>query len=107
MSDWIRETPAKRSERQRDARHLRQVQALKKLVADLSDALTDKGPDWSQDGLDNLRKRVANVLPPAECPAWLLPYRDSAVCPHSMKATLPDGRVYCCDCGKVFVRIPK
>lgn len=85
MSDWhrfndqFRETTSERNERLRDARHLRQVQALKKLVTDLSDALTDEGPDWSQDGLDNLRKRVANVLPPAECPAWLLPFRDPPV----------------------------
>lgn len=27
---------------------------------------------------------------------------DMARCPHTMKAPMPDGRIYCCDCGKVF-----
>jgi hypothetical protein len=25
-----------------------------------------------------------------------------ARCPHTMKATLADGRAYCCDCGKIL-----
>lgn len=52
--------------------------ALRKLVVDLSDALTDEGPDWSQDGLDNLRRSVANALG-MECPEWLMTYRDPPV----------------------------
>ena len=48
---------------------------LQILVRDLSDALTDEGPGWSRTGLDNLRRRVALVLPDNECPEWLLKYR--------------------------------
>ncbi len=49
------------------------------LVTDLSDALTDEGPDWSNVGLDNLRRRVANMLPHDRCPEWLAEYRDPPV----------------------------
>lgn len=48
------------------------------LIADLSDALADEGPGWSNGSVDNLRRRTANVLPPPMCPDWLLPYRQTA-----------------------------
>ena len=51
------------------------ISTLKALVRDLSDALTDEGPDWSQAGLDNLRCRVAAALPGTQCPDWLHEYR--------------------------------
>lgn len=50
---------------------------LQKLVYDLSDALTDEGPDWSQTGLGSLRRRVANALPPSMAEGWLDQYRDA------------------------------
>lgn len=34
--------------------------------------------------------------------AILLTELQMASCSHSMKATLPDGRIYCCDCGKIL-----
>ena len=85
MSDWhrfndqFRETPSERNERLRDNRLKRTLEVYRKLIADLSDALTDEGPDWSNEGLHSLRCRVANALPPAECPDWLEEYRDSPI----------------------------
>lgn len=32
----------------------------------------------------------------------LLTEMHMANCSHTMKATLPDGRIYCCDCGKIL-----
>lgn len=76
----FRETPNERHERQRDSRHLKTLGTLRKLIADLSDTLTDEGPgDWTEDGLYNLRRRVANALPASECPDWLNRYRDPPV----------------------------
>lgn len=49
---------------------------LLKLVADLSDHLTDEGADYTPEGLDNMRRRVANALPGERCPDWLRRYRD-------------------------------
>lgn len=68
--------PIDRNEGRREARDQRSIAGLQKLVADLSDALTDEGADWSNDGLDKLRSRVANALPPGVCPDWLDEYRD-------------------------------
>ena len=65
-----------RNKRLIEQRDSRQIPALQKLVADLSDALTDEGPDWSFDGLHNLRCRVANMLPADIRPTWLEEYRD-------------------------------
>jgi len=79
FDDQFRETPEERNDRLRDSRNKRTITTLRKLVADLSDALTDEGSDWSNDGLDNLRRRVANALPPTECPDWLADYRDPPV----------------------------
>lgn len=45
------------------------------LIADLSDALADEGPAWSNGGLDDLRRRTANMLPNPMCPDWLRLYR--------------------------------
>ena len=80
LSDYKRivEEPERRNQRIRDERITKNFATLKTLIADLSDALTDEGPDWSQVGLDNLRKRVANALGP-ECPTWLEQYRDPPV----------------------------
>lgn len=52
-------------------------ETLHKLIYDLSDALTDEGPDWSQDGLDSLRRRVVNALPPSMTEGWLDQYREA------------------------------
>lgn len=52
---------------------------LRKLVCDLSGDLTDEGANYSGDGLHDMRRRVANALPKAECPEWLLDYRDADV----------------------------
>ena len=46
---------------------------LTKLVVDLSDTLTDEGPNWSNEGLDRLRRRVACAVPLAQLPDWLKP----------------------------------
>lgn len=61
------------------ARHKQTIEAHWRLIADLSSALTDEGPDWSNDGLDSLRRRVANALPEVACPDWLSQYRDPAM----------------------------
>jgi hypothetical protein len=61
------------------AAHWRTMQIHWQLIAALSDALTDEGPDWSNNGLDSLRRRVANALPPDACPDWLEPYRDPPI----------------------------
>lgn len=85
MSDWhrfndqFRETPEERNDRLRESREKRTSATLRTLIRDLSDALTDEGGDWSTDGLINLRTRVANALPPTECPDWLKQYRDPPV----------------------------
>lgn len=47
------------------------IERLRNLIYDLSDALTDEGPDWSDEGLYNLRRRVAEELPEIE---WLQLY---------------------------------
>lgn len=57
----------------------RTITALRSLIITLSDVLTDEGGDWSTEGLDNLRRRVANAIPPDECPDWLHEYRDPSV----------------------------
>jgi hypothetical protein len=72
-ADWI-DVPSRR-----EARYLRTIVVLRRLIADLSEALTDEGGDWSPVGLDELRHRVGNALPPDECPDWLRHYRDPAV----------------------------
>lgn len=55
------------------------VGVLQTLVADLSDALTDEGDNWTHDGVDALRRRVANAVPPDQLPDWLAEHRDPAV----------------------------
>jgi hypothetical protein len=70
------ETPAERNERHRERRLKQTIVTLQKLIADLASGLSDEGPDWSQEGLDNLRRRVANALPPNDCPGCCAPYRD-------------------------------
>lgn len=48
------------------------------IIEDLAAALTDDGPSWSQEGLNNLRRRTANIFPEGECPDWLREYRTKA-----------------------------
>ena len=52
---------------------------LRRLVCTLSSHLTDEGDDYSTEGLDAMRRRVANALPRSECPDWLHEYRDADV----------------------------
>jgi hypothetical protein len=79
VNEQFRENPDERNERLRESRHRRTLDVLWKLIADLSDSLTDEGTDYSPEGLDAIRRRVANALPPSTCPDWLRPYRDPAV----------------------------
>ena len=53
------------------------IDLLEDLVADLSAALTDEGPDWSFDGIANLRRRVVEALPNDGRVQWLKPYVQS------------------------------
>lgn len=76
VNEQFREEPDERNERLRNARQRRSLETFWKLIADLSDALTEEGPNWSTEGLDNLRRRTANALPPDKCPDWLARYRD-------------------------------
>jgi hypothetical protein len=55
------------------------IEILWRLIADLSDNLRDEGCDYSPDGLDAIRTQVANTLPAAVRPAWLLPYCNPAI----------------------------
>ena len=73
------ETPEERNERHRETVRRRLIVTLYALIADLSPSLTDEGSDWSQEGLDRLRQRVANALPAPYCPDWLTRYRDPPV----------------------------
>jgi len=74
------ETPEERNERSREANRQRTLATLYTLIADLSPLLAnDRRPDWGFDGSDKLRQRVANALPPSDCPDWLTKYRDPQV----------------------------
>lgn len=76
MSDWhrfneqFRETSDERK---------RTLEANWNLIADLSACLTDEGADWSLEGLQNMRRRVANAVPDPICPDWLREFRDPPV----------------------------
>lgn len=71
------ESTTERNERLRDSRLKRNTETLQKLIADLAcEALADEGPDWSQEGLDNLRRRVANAVPQQLLPDYFAQYRD-------------------------------
>ncbi len=48
------------------------------IIEDLAASLADEGPDWSQEGLNRLRRRTANVFPEGQCPEWLLEYRTTS-----------------------------
>lgn len=74
--DDLGRTIEERNIRLRQRRYERTLHTLWKLIADLSDDLRDEGCDWSVDGLQAMRRRVANALPPDECPEWLAPFRD-------------------------------
>jgi hypothetical protein len=52
----------------------RSLTELLSLIFDLSDCLTDEGPDYSVEGLDRMRRRVATALAD-RCPEWLDHYR--------------------------------
>ena len=68
-----------RNERLHRARDTRALDAAHKLIANLSAFLADEGDAMTPRGLDEMRRRVANALPPARCPAWLAEYRDPPV----------------------------
>lgn len=76
MNNEFRETPEARDARLRERRWARHVEVLRKLIVDLSDNLTDEGADYSVDGLEEMRRRVANALPTEMCPQWLGRFRD-------------------------------
>jgi len=71
------ESPSERNERLRANRDKRHADRLLALIADLADCLTDEGPSFSEDGLHEMRRRVANALPPSQCPEWLAPFKDA------------------------------
>ena len=73
------ETSAERNERLHKSRDQRALDALHWLVVDLSGFLADECDALTPAGLDTLRRRVANALPPTRCPEWLAPYRDPPV----------------------------
>jgi hypothetical protein len=79
FNDQFRETLTERNERLRTGWFKERVCTYQKLVAELSDALTDEGGDWSIDGLHDLRCRVANALPLDMLPDWLRKFRDDAM----------------------------
>jgi hypothetical protein len=79
FNDQFRETPEERSERLRSNRLMKSIGTLQALIADLSDDLRDEGNDYSPDGLESMRRRVANALPTDKCPEWLKRYRDPAI----------------------------
>lgn len=49
---------------------------LIELITRLADSLTDEGASWSNEGLDNLRRRVAKAVPLEQLPDWLHEYRE-------------------------------
>ena len=53
-----------------------EIATLYKLIAHLSADLTDEGAGYSNEGLHNMRRRVANALPDDMLPDWLRTYRD-------------------------------
>jgi hypothetical protein len=55
------------------------IHILQDLIAELSGGLADEGGQWSSVGLNNLRRRAANALPPDKCPDWLNDFRDPAL----------------------------
>ena len=55
------------------------ITTLQDLIVELSSALTDEGPSWSNTGLHNLRVRSANAIPPDMRPDWLNEYADPAL----------------------------
>jgi len=79
--DQFAETEDERNERLRASRLMKSIATLQDLIADLSDDLRDEGCDRSTEGLESIRRRVANALPPSKCPEWLVKYRDPAMVP--------------------------
>ena len=55
------------------------ISLLQDLILNLSAGLTDEGSPWSDTGLHELRRRVANALPPDKRPDWLHSYADPAM----------------------------
>ena len=51
------------------------------LIVELSSALTDEGPSWSNAGFYNLRVRTANALSSTARPDWLNEYADATPSP--------------------------
>ena len=80
--DWdnqFSESEEERNSRLRQRGYERTLETLWCLIGHLSDGLRDEGCDWSVDGLQQMRRRVANALPPDKCPDWLEQYRDPPV----------------------------
>lgn len=77
--DQFRETQEERNERHRERRAKENREILMVLIADLSVLLTDENDSLSIDGLADLRRRVANALPPDKCPDWLCACRDPSL----------------------------
>jgi len=73
------ETPAERNDRLHKARDSRAIDALHWLIVDLSGFLADESDALTIGGLIEMRRRVANALPPTRCPEWLAEYRDAPV----------------------------
>jgi len=82
VSDWyrfneqFRETPDERRERLTVSRLKQNIRYLQDIIETLSADLADEGPNWSAEGLEIIRRTVANALPEDRCPDWLKPFRD-------------------------------
>ena len=72
-------TVAERDERLHKSRDTRALDALHWLIVDLSAFLADESDDLTPAGLDTMRRRVANALPPTRCPEWLAEFRDPPI----------------------------
>lgn len=65
-----------------------------RILADMSDNLRDEGADYSFEGLQHMRRIVADLLPYNQCPDWLKPHKTST----AIKC------MYCKDTGMVAMR---
>ena len=75
----FRETADERNDRLRNNRLVKANETLRNLIADLSSCLADEFDGYSDEGLESIRRRVANALPPSQCPDWLVKYRDPPI----------------------------
>lgn len=62
------------------AQYQRRMAGLHQLIADLAmEALSEEGPDWTDEGIAKMRKRVANAVPQSMLPDYFADYRDDSV----------------------------